>query len=132
VYAGYIDLSKRRASPEDIIKAEDRYQKAKAVHSIIKHVSARLKVPMQSLYQRIAWPLYKRYGHAFDAFTLAVTDPESVFKGLEMTEAETSEIKTFIALKMTPQPLRIRADIQVSCVGYEGVEAVRSALVRVP
>jgi RimJ/RimL family protein N-acetyltransferase len=29
---------------------------------------------------------------------------------------------------MKPQPLRIRADVQVTCVKYEGVEAVRAAL----
>jgi translation initiation factor 2 subunit 1 len=29
---GYIDLSKRRVSPEDIAKCEERYNKAKTVH----------------------------------------------------------------------------------------------------
>lgn len=28
---GYIDLSKRRVSPEDILRCEDKYAKAKAV-----------------------------------------------------------------------------------------------------
>lgn len=42
--AGYIDLSKRRVAVEDIPKAEEKYNKAKAVHSIIKHVSGKLRV----------------------------------------------------------------------------------------
>lgn len=66
--AGYIDLSKRRVAPEDIIKAEDRFNRAKSVHGIVKHVSSRLRVPILNLYQRLAWPLYKSKGHAFDAF----------------------------------------------------------------
>jgi translation initiation factor 2 subunit 1 len=32
---GYIDLSKRRVSPEDVAKCEDRFNKAKAVRSIL-------------------------------------------------------------------------------------------------
>ena len=36
---GYIDLSKRRVSPEDVIKCEERYNKGKMVHSIMRHVA---------------------------------------------------------------------------------------------
>jgi translation initiation factor 2 subunit 1 len=125
---GYIDLSKRRASPEDIVKAEERYTKAKAVHSIMRHLSTKLRVPMLALYTRIGWPLYKKYGHAFDALQVAVSDPDSIFKGMDMTEAELTELTSFVKLKMAPQPLRIRADIQVTCVAFEGVEAIRAAL----
>ena len=31
IYAGYIDLSKRRVSPEEIQKCEEKYSKAKTV-----------------------------------------------------------------------------------------------------
>ena len=40
--AGYIDLSKRRVSPEDITKCEERYMKSKTVSSILRHVASRL------------------------------------------------------------------------------------------
>eukprot|EP00798_Chlamydomonas_sp_ICE-L_P023751 gene23751-9308_t len=36
---GYIDLSKRRVSPEDVQGCEDRFNKSKLVHSIIRHVA---------------------------------------------------------------------------------------------
>jgi len=39
---GYIDLSKRRVSPEDITKCEERYMKARTVASIMRHVASRL------------------------------------------------------------------------------------------
>ena len=42
-HLGYIDLSKRRVSPEDIVKCEERYLKSKAVASILRHVAS--KVP---------------------------------------------------------------------------------------
>ena len=44
---GYIDLSKRRVSPEDITKCEERYMKSKTVASIMRHVAS--KLPSNSL-----------------------------------------------------------------------------------
>lgn len=38
---GYIDLSKRRVSPEDITKCEERYNKSKTVASIMRHVASK-------------------------------------------------------------------------------------------
>ena len=32
---GYIDLSKRRVNPEDILRCEERYNKAKTVHAYV-------------------------------------------------------------------------------------------------
>jgi translation initiation factor 2 subunit 1 len=143
---GYIDLSKRRVSAEDITKCEERYMKSKTVASIMRHVAS--KVPstaidgsadqppealdpdqaeaalkaeadekstkkltraarkqaaatgtlpegedaiaaaaeeaggptgsigeeerLEALYEQIAWPVGKKYGHPYDAFKLAL------------------------------------------------------------
>src|SRR3954469_19553443 len=48
---GYIDLSKRRVSPEEIAKMEEKYNKSKAVHSIMRHVSETVKIRLEELYQ---------------------------------------------------------------------------------
>jgi len=70
---GYIDLSKRRVSPEDVIKCEERYNKGKMVHSIMRHVAEKTEHGIEDLYEKIAWPLNKKYGHAVDAFKLSIT-----------------------------------------------------------
>lgn len=70
---GYIDLSKRRVSPEDVVKCEERYNKSKAVHSIMRHVAEATQTPLETLYQKIAWPLDRKFGHSHDAFKLAIT-----------------------------------------------------------
>jgi translation initiation factor 2 subunit 1 len=150
---GYIDLSKRRVSPEDITKCEERYMKSKTVASIMRHVAS--KVPstaidgtveppptaldeaglraeadeksmkrlkrtarkqaaatgtlpdgedvvavvaeetggptgsageeerLEALYDQIAWPVGKKYGHPYDAFKLAlayVSFPEALLR----------------------------------------------------
>lgn len=70
---GYIDLSKRRVSPEEAQACEDRFNKSKAVHSIMRHVAEKLGHDLEEFYQKLGWPLYKKYGHAYDAFKIAIT-----------------------------------------------------------
>ncbi len=38
------------------------------------------------------------------------------------------ELQANIARRMTPQPVKIRADVEVTCFGYEGIDAVKKAL----
>ncbi|KAF4970264.1 hypothetical protein FSARC_2670 [Fusarium sarcochroum] len=125
---GYIDLSKRRVSPEDIVKCEERYNKGKMVHSVMRHVAKNTQVPIENLYETIAWPLNKRYGHAIDAFKLSITNPE-VWNDITFpSEVVSEELKTYISKRLTPQPTKVRADIEVTCFGYEGIDAVKTAL----
>lgn len=86
--AGYIDLSKRRVSPEDIVKCEERYNKSKMVHSIMRHVAEKTQTPIETLYESIAWPLNRKYGHAIDAFKLSITYVASVIYFIRLCEAD--------------------------------------------
>ncbi|CAL9762276.1 unnamed protein product [Musa acuminata subsp. burmannicoides] len=144
---GYIDLSKRRVSEEDIQACEERYNKSKLVHSIMRHVAETLDIDLEDLYVHIAWPLYRKYGHAFEAFKVVVTDPDSVLDSLtrvvkevgadgqEVTKvvpAVTPEVKDAlvknIRRRMTPQPLKIRADIEMKCFQFDGVLHIKEAM----
>ncbi|KAG6900066.1 hypothetical protein C0995_004388 [Termitomyces sp. Mi166 len=165
---GYIDLSKRRVSPEDIVKCEERYMKSKTVASILRHVASKLastdsppaeKEPKKSrrarqaagediaepdvpiggpneeerlekLYESIAWPLAKKYGHPYDAFKLALTEPDSVFSSLEspIPTATHALLMSTIARRLTPQPIKLRADIELTCYTPSGIDAIKKAL----
>ncbi|KAK9280489.1 hypothetical protein L1049_014181 [Liquidambar formosana] len=144
---GYIDLSKRRVSEEDILTCEERYNKSKLVHSIMRHVAETMHLDLEDLYIHIGWPLYQKYGHAVEAFKLVVTDPDSVLNSLtreikeigpdgqEVTkvvpvmseEVKDSLIKN-IRRRMTPQPLKIRADIEMKCFQFDGVLHIKEAM----
>jgi len=125
---GYIDLSKRRVSPEDVVKCEERYNKSKMVHSIMRHVAEKTGTPLEELYADIGWPLNKKYGHAIDAFKLSITNPnvweEVTFKSATIKE----ELQLYISKRLTPHPTKVRADVEVTCFNYEGIDAVKEAL----
>jgi translation initiation factor 2 subunit 1 len=72
-FAGYIDLSKRRVSAEEVGKCEEQYEKGKTVDSIVTQVSKKTGLEPEQIYEKVVWPLSKKYGHAHDAFKLAVT-----------------------------------------------------------
>jgi len=129
---GYIDLSKSRIMAGDIEKCEERFNKAKLVHSVLRQVADSRKQPLESMYQSIGWPLYKKYGHAYDAFKIAlsVENDEDIFQGLNVAEDIQQEITTNIKRNMAPQPVKIRADIEVTCFTYEGVDAIKEALLK--
>ncbi|KAI2636175.1 translation initiation factor 2, alpha subunit [Xylaria nigripes] len=125
---GYIDLSKRRVGPEDIVKCEERYNKSKMVHSIMRHVAEKTQTPIQALYETIAWPLMKKYGHSIDAFKFSITNPDVWNEITFPSDAVAEELKSYIGKRLTPQPTKVRADIEVTCYEYEGIDAVKTAL----
>ncbi|KAL4897341.1 translation initiation factor 2, alpha subunit [Aspergillus ambiguus] len=125
---GYIDLSKRRVSSEDVVKCEERYNKSKAVHSIMRHVAEATQTPLETLYQTIGWPLNRKYGHSHDAFKISITNPD-VWNEIEFpSEAVKKELTNYIGKRLTPHPTKVRADIEVTCFGYDGIDAVKTAL----
>ncbi|KAJ7274587.1 eukaryotic translation initiation factor 2 alpha subunit-domain-containing protein [Mycena haematopus] len=162
---GYIDLSKRRVSPEDITRCEERYMKSKSVASILRHVASKLggEIPgerekrvrkkggdpvddappeeapppaageaerLEMLYETIAWPLGKTYGHPYDAFKLALTEPDTVFATLAapIPEPTLALLTATIARRLTPQPIKLRADIELTCYTPAGIDAIKRAL----
>lgn len=133
---GYIDLSKRRVSAEDVAKCEDRYNKAKAVHRVMRFVAEKQGAALEELYQKVAWPLYKKYGHAYDAFKLCLSGGdgapnEDVFEATPDLDDKTKEcLIDYIKKKLSPQPIKIRTDIEVTCFAYEGIDAIRESLLR--
>lgn len=124
------------------MKCEERFNKAKAVHSIMRHVAEKTNVPLEELYTAIGWPLYRKYGHAYDAFKIAISyapfpissynrQSDNVFSGLTMPNpAVLPSLQAQISRRLTPQPAKIRADIEVTCFNYDGIDAIKTALLQ--
>ncbi|KAF7996249.1 hypothetical protein HCN44_001881 [Aphidius gifuensis] len=132
---GYIDLSKRRVSAEDVEKCTERYAKAKAVNSILRHIAELLHYDtdeqLEELYQKTAWYFEEKYkkqkASAYDFFKQAVTDP-SILAECGLDESTRDVFVSNIKRKLTSQAVKIRADVEVACYGYEGIDAVKAAL----
>jgi translation initiation factor 2 subunit 1 len=98
------------------------------VHSVLRHVAEAQNADLISLYERFAWPLYKRFPHVFDAFRVAIVEPDKVFGGMDIDEPSKKLLLQQIKRKLTPHPIKIRTDIEVQCFTYEGIDAIKAAL----
>merc|ERR1712130_1084670 len=131
---GYIDLSKRRVSKEDIERCTEKYSKAKAVNSIVRHVAEILgfktNEELEDLYKKTAWYFEtksKKQGTAYDYFKQSVSDP-TLLNDLGLDENMKAVLVENIQRKLTQQAVKIRADFECSCFTYEGIDAVKDAL----
>lgn len=131
---GYIDLSKRRVSPEEVIKCEERFAKAKAVNSILRHVGELLgyknDYQLEELYKKTAWMFdekFKKPTACYEIFKHAVTNTE-LLDECDVDQKTKDVLLDNIKRRLTPQSVKIRADVQVACTNYEGVDAVKRAL----
>eukprot|EP01087_Luapelamoeba_hula_P019004 TRINITY_DN622_c0_g1_i1.p1 TRINITY_DN622_c0_g1~~TRINITY_DN622_c0_g1_i1.p1 ORF type:complete len:319 (-),score=79.66 TRINITY_DN622_c0_g1_i1:67-1023(-) len=128
---GYIDLSKKNLQEEDFVVCTQKYNKSKAVHSIMSHVVAQQNeepfISLEEFYKQLGWPLYKKFDHAHDAFKKAASG-EDIFEGIEIRESLKQLLLKTIQHRLGSQPVKIQADIQVTCFAYEGIDAIKPAL----
>ncbi|XP_041429352.1 eukaryotic translation initiation factor 2 subunit 1 isoform X1 [Xenopus laevis] len=132
---GYIYLSKRRVTPEQVKKCEDKYKKSKTIFRIMCQVATVLgnteDAELESLCARTAWVFDDKYNSpgygAYAAFQHAVFDP-SVLDGLTLKEEERRVLIDTINCRLVPPVLKMQADVEVACYRYEGIDAVKDAL----
>ena len=102
------------------------------MHRVIRHVADRCGQTLEELYQMVGWPLYKKYGHAYDAFKLCLSgENENIFEVCPtMSDSIRICLIDYVKKKLSPQPIKVRADIEVTCFTYEGINAIREALLK--
>jgi len=94
----------------------------------MRHVSETCKIRLEELYQLFGWDLYKRFGHAYDAFFLMLTEPDRVFSPYTLTDEVKQCLLANVGRRLTPQPIKLRADLEVTCFNYQGIDAIKESL----
>lgn len=74
---------------------------------MLRHVADLRGHVLEELSTKVSWPLYKKYGHAFDAFKLTLQDEEDVFVGLDIDEETKQAMITHIKRRLAPQPSKV-------------------------
>lgn len=62
------------------------------------------------------------------SLTFSYSDPDKVFSQINITDNQRKVLLDNISKKMAPQPVKIRADFELTCFTYEGVDALKEAL----
>jgi translation initiation factor 2 subunit 1 len=53
---------------------------------------------------------------------------DDIFEGLDIGEDVKSAVVSYVKRRLAPQPVKIRADIEVTCFTYDGIDAIKDAL----
>lgn len=137
---GYVDLSKRRVDPEDNKAKTEQFAKAKAVHGIMRHVAQLNDIDVNELCNKVSWPLQAKYGDAHEAFRKHINEELKMWEEIDFSQPgedlsdKAEKIKADIELdlrrRLIAQALRMRAKIDVSCSAFEGIDAIKEALLK--
>mmetsp|Transcript_1591 Transcript_1591/g.5481 ORF Transcript_1591/g.5481 Transcript_1591/m.5481 type:complete len:202 (+) Transcript_1591:685-1290(+) len=93
-----------------------------------------LKIPIRECYERVGWPLYRKFGHAFDGLKLATENPDVVFDGVLDPSADLEDRKMkdtvmkVIMSRLKPKPSKVRADFELTNFSGEGIDGIKAAL----
>jgi len=116
----------------------ESFARAKAVHGIMRHVASTNNIEVEELCNKIAWPLYKRYPDAYEAFRKHVNEELKVWDEIDFSrpgrdlssiaEKLKADIELNVRRRLLQSMQRLRAKVEVSCSEYEGVDAIKDAL----
>jgi len=140
-------------APSDAKKDQDKEGDGATTDDIVPPVGPSEEERLEKLYELIAWPLGRKYGNMYDAFKLVLTqvlfsriltltvipnltfflwcrEPDAVFGTLPqpVPQATHSLLMATIARRLTPQPIKLRADIELTCYTPAGIDAIKKAL----
>ena len=65
---------------------------------------------------------------AADSFYYPSSNPDVWQEVNFPSEVVKNELQSYISKRLTPQPTKVRADVEVTCFGYDGIDAVKGAL----
>ena len=125
---GHIDLSKKRVNPDETQEYKKKFRKSKAIENIVKVLSVHTKKSMAYLYKNIIWPLYKKYEHAYDAFQLFLNGDKTIFDDFIFSDNIKNELFQIIKSRLNLQPVKITSLFELTCSSFEGIDAIKTAL----
>ena len=100
----------------------------KKVEDFVKRLAVNTNNTMEKIYKKIIWPLYKTHMHALDALQEILGGNQLILDNLKVDQYIKEELMKILKEKLVPQPVKIRADFILKCYTFEGIDAIKEAL----
>eukprot|EP00826_Nyctotherus_ovalis_P009367 TRINITY_DN1246_c0_g2_i1.p2 TRINITY_DN1246_c0_g2~~TRINITY_DN1246_c0_g2_i1.p2 ORF type:complete len:135 (+),score=45.04 TRINITY_DN1246_c0_g2_i1:211-615(+) len=99
----------------------------------MQRVAINCDIELIELYKKIIWPINRDDKEDYKALAVFKTvaqsqDPMSIFKDTDVGENVIKELIRQISVKLSPHLIRIKADFEIVCFTFEGIDAIREAL----
>mmetsp|Transcript_7462 Transcript_7462/g.8173 ORF Transcript_7462/g.8173 Transcript_7462/m.8173 type:complete len:288 (+) Transcript_7462:22-885(+) len=126
---GYVDLTKKYLTKEDIEDCTNSYNRAKTVYNIVNRMASVWHKPMKDLYEKVVWPLDNTYEDgSFSAFRKIADDQDDILTDIDYDEQFKGELTKEIRKRLAIQPLKVVAEISITCYSERGIDDIKDAL----
>jgi len=125
---GYIDLTRKNITPEEVEACHQKYNKSKTVHSIMCRLAEMQHINLPTLYETIIWPMYKQDKDPLEIFKSAISDVTMLKELPNLSDVQRDFLHKEIKHRLTPQDLKISSTIELTCFTPEGIDAIIPAL----
>merc|ERR1719499_3077258 len=148
----FIDLSKRRldATPEERQAYDDKYNNAKALNSIIRHISSQTypvkasqahkrkkkekekpytgkEWSMEALYELFGFEMLDEYDKGNNLFKVAAKTPDKLLEKYNIPDDLAQIVIKNLKRKLKQQIRKIKAHIDCKCFERAGIDAIKAA-----
>ena len=126
---GYVDLSKKLLMPKDIEICSERYEKSKIVNGIFRRLSeTRKKETLTELYESFGWAMFEGdENNAYEVLQAALLDA-TVLDRYNVPADIKDDLLAIVRHRMSTNPIKVEAEINLTCFGVDGVDALKAAL----
>ena len=114
---------------QDIESCNERYEKSKIVNGILRRLAeTRQKETLTDIYESFGWGLFEgEEGHAYDVLQAALLD-DSVLDKYKVPADIKADLMAIVRHRMSTNPVKVEAEINLTCFGMDGVDALKAAL----
>ncbi|EJW01477.1 hypothetical protein EDEG_03940 [Edhazardia aedis USNM 41457] len=126
---GYIDLSRKNITYRETEECYKNYSRAKIAHNVVVYACKNLKWSAQKFYDEFAFKKAQNYDN--NCLYLYFTDIYN--NKIKRCDFDNSEVQIYDVLKeavekkFTTVKYTAKAEIEVSCIGFQGIDAVKRA-----
>jgi len=98
------------------------------VENIVKMLAVHTNNSMETIYKKMIWPLYKTHEHALDALKEILDGNTTLLEKMKVDQKLKDELVKILKERLVPQPVKIRADFKLTCYTFDGIDAIKEAL----
>jgi translation initiation factor 2 subunit 1 len=120
VAKGYIDVSRRNVSTEDIEQCRDRYKKAVQAHHMLWTVAQATERTLDSMYRDFAWPWMDTHDASLhqlfmtQAFDHLPDDVVAAFRA--------------VVQRLKPAIYHLKQKVHITCFSHHGIDAIKATI----
>ena len=127
---GHIDLSIRRVKSSQRKWKVQQYKREQKADKLLERASKKLNKDIETAYAEVGYPLQEQFGDLYSAFEEVAAKGAGVLDGMNFEKEWVDSIVNLSKTYVEPPSVEIIGHIELSCPTSNGVEVIRSALIK--